>query len=541
MHNYTTITLSGKFRETGPLAKSPMLATAGPQFRLDRFLATVQSIGSSRKIDRVLISAKSDFHVTLFAGLEAIRKAMLELRAHGKKTMFFAQSYGTKELYLATAADERYVHPLGSVRFPGLSFSSLYLGKAVRELDIEGYVARRGSFKTAPERFMRTDMSAADREQYGRYIDVVMKTLTEDIVSTGIMTREDIDELLSGRIISPNEAIERGWLTGSLTAEGYRQNLKEKKQKSREVKSRPRSTRGRRVAVLVFEGAVGDGRSRYSPLTGQSIGPDSYVPVIRKLKDSRLIEGVVFRVNSGGGSATGSDDILEELGRLAEKKPLVTSFAEVAASGGYWMACRSERIFAERTTLTGSIGAFMLSIHAEKLFKRFGIFSSGIRTGASADAGSVFRALTAFERQQIELEIERVYQAFLEKVATARGKDIAQIDAIGRGRVWSGQDAVEIGLVDELGGIPEAAEYLRRKTNKLKAGIEFHPRMKYSMVERIVYGNIGRGSTSVVGIADPIEIARSISREVEAMNGKAMLLMPDSLLPDLPGHGTTPL
>ncbi len=194
--------------------------------------------------------------------------------------------------------------------------------------------------------------------------------------------------------------------------------------------------------MLFLEGAIADGRSRRSLLTGQTIGAESFLPHIKRLRDDRSVAAVVLRVNSGGGSATASEDLYAEIRRLAEKKPVAVSFGGVAASGGYWVACSGAKIFAETTTLTGSIGVFSLSFHAESAMRHYGIGASVIRRGQSADRGSFLRSPTPGEEAQLEAEVDRVYGEFLDRVAKARVKDRNEIDTIAQGRVWSGSDAV---------------------------------------------------------------------------------------------------
>ncbi len=250
--------------------------------------------------------------------------------------------------------------------------------------------------------------------------------------------------------------------------------------KPRTISLKPR----KKIAVLVFEGAIIDGKSKQHPLLGQAVGPESFIPHIRKLEEDKSVKGVVLRVNSGGGSATASEDILDALARLREKKPLVVSMSEVAGSGGYWIATEAERIFAHHATLTGSIGVILMFFYLEKFLKKHGITASSLKTGPYADLGSVLRSMDKKERELMDAEVERIYRQFLERVSRCRGRSEDEIDAVARGRVWSGFEARQQHLIDEIGGIESAVAYLLGKLELPRAKVQFYPRIKRSFLEK---------------------------------------------------------
>ncbi|MFW5712454.1 MAG: signal peptide peptidase SppA [Spirochaetota bacterium] len=255
----------------------------------------------------------------------------------------------------------------------------------------------------------------------------------------------------------------------------------------RPLLSKPRSIslkRRKKIAVLVFEGAIIDGKSKQHPLLGQAIGPESFIPHIRKLEEDKAVKGVVLRVNSGGGSATASEDILDALARLREKKPLVVSMSEVAGSGGYWIATQAERIFAHHATLTGSIGVILMFFYLEKFLKKHGITASSLKTGPYADLGSVLRSMDKRERELMDAEVERIYLQFLERVSRCRGRSEDEIDAVAQGRVWSGFEARQQHLIDEIGGIESAVAFLLGKLEISKAKVQFYPRVKRSFLAK---------------------------------------------------------
>lgn len=285
---------------------------------------------------------------------------------------------------------------------------------------------------------------------------------------------------------------------------GMNHNLPAKSQLSKPQLTKPRTLilkPRKKIAVLVFEGAIIDGKSKQHPLLGQAIGPESFIPHIRKLQDDKSVKGVVLRVNSGGGSAAASEDILDALARLREKKPLVVSMSEVAGSGGYWIATEAERVFAHHSTLTGSIGVLTLFFYLEKFLKKHGITSSSLKTGPYADLGSMLRSMDKRERELVDAEVERIYRLFLERVGRCRARTVEEIDAVAQGRVWSGLQAQQHHLVDEIGGIESAVAYLLGKLELSRAKVQFYPRIKRSFLEK----QLSKAGPTAVAM-DPVEV-----------------------------------
>jgi protease-4 len=289
-------------------------------------------------------------------------------------------------------------------------------------------------------------------------------------------------------MLSAEDALEEGWVHEIRTSDQLRREWKRQKHRSRSVKKVGRSYgRGRKkIAVLVFEGAIIDGKSKRHPLLGQAVGAESFVPHVHKLADDSSVKGVVLRVNSGGGSAAASEDIRNALEELREKKPLVVSMSETAASGGYWISCGAERIFAHADTLTGSIGVITLHLAVQNFLKRYGINAESLRTGPHADLGSALRPITGEEKKLLDGTVERLYRSFIRRVADARNQDPRRVEKIAGGRVWSGSDALQEGLVDEVGGLVQAVDYLKGQLGLPKPKVVFYPRVRRSLIERLL-------------------------------------------------------
>jgi protease-4 len=377
---------------------------------------------------------------------------------------------------------------LGRVRFLGLSRDFLFFKRLLDRVKVSVQVVRRGKYKSAMDSLRRDRIDAAQQEQHEALLECTMGELREKIKEGTGKTDRDIEALLAGRILTAAEAAEQGWVSEVKTREELLSEWeREKLKQARSRKLRNSFGRGRKVAVLVFEGAIVDGRSRRDPLLGQAIGSESYLPVIKKLTRDRSVRGVIFRINSGGGSAIASEEIASALARLREKKPLVVSMSEVAGSGGYWIAMHGERLFAEKTTVTGSIGVISAYVQADRLLQRLGITHSTIKRGELSDLGSVLRKPTRRENEIVEGMVEAIYRSFLEKVAASRGKAVEEVDRLGQGRIWSGADAARVGIVDQVGGIGEALQFMKERLKSRRIKVEFHPVVRYSLMERFIY------------------------------------------------------
>jgi protease IV len=540
---YAKLTLKGRFRETGSQVSS-LASAAGKDFRFDHFLIRVEKLLHKRRVQRILIVCDPEFQPMLWGGTEAVRTQLQRLTAAGKELWFYANEYRPLQLYLASACSRKVLHPLGSLSYLGLSRSFLFFKKAMSRADIDALVIRRGQYKSAGDRFRTDQLDEANRRQYQAYFENVSDELKNKIAGAyaggadANSLYSKIEALQAGTILPATSAESEGWVDEVKTLDRLEAEWKEQKykqlslkkpgryfvagldasasepgdqdtrdtqtapaegsrterpgglahnlrtspyiSKSRRISLKPR----KKIAVLVFEGAVIDGKSKQHPLFGQAIGPDSFIPHIRKLQEDKSVKGVVLRVNSGGGSATASEDILDALARLREKKPLVVSMSEVAGSGGYWIATEAERVFAHHSTLTGSIGVITLFFYLEKFLKKHGITASSLKTGPYADLGSVLRSMDKKERELMDAEVERIYRLFLERVGRNRGRSEAEIDAVAQGRVWSGFEARQQHLIDEVGGIESAVAYLLGKLELSRAKVQFYPRIKRSFLEK---------------------------------------------------------
>ncbi|MBX2977957.1 MAG: signal peptide peptidase SppA [Flavobacteriales bacterium] len=430
-----------------------------------------------------LENAKTDDHVKLvfldlgntrtgFATLREIRKKLLEFKeASGKPIVAFSDSYTQATYYLATAADEIYLQPKGDLAYTGLQSEYMFLKGLFEKLDIDMQFIRgsNNKFKSFGEVYTEERMSPANREQVRRILNGLW---AEHLAAVSAKTGHDADRLnaiADGLLVrNADNAFELGMVDGLLQRDEVLDILREHlaletgkkiqyaslRQYSRSF-DRNKGQRGKeKVAIIYAEGSIMTGKS-----SDGNIGGTSLSETIREAREDSSIKAIVLRVNSPGGSGLASDIIWREVKLAREVKPVVVSMGNVAASGGYYIAAPATRIFAEPTTITGSIGVFGIIPNMQGFFnKKLGITFDGEKTHRYADLMSVNRPLRDDERRIIQQWIDEFYQGFTERVAEGRNMSLAQVDSVGQGRVWTGTDALAIGLVDELGGLEDAVK-----------------------------------------------------------------------------------
>ena len=505
---YVVLTLSGAYRETVAAETVGLSSRRASEFRFDTFHVTVARILTARRVTRVLVDCRPSFASNLFGGLEAVREELLRLTAAGMETWFFAPSYDVSRLYLASACRHRVMHPLGRFSFLGAFRPFLFFKDALERYNVEPTVLRRGAFKSAGDRFRTRKLDAANREQYQTYFDHVMDEAVAQITQALGKSVEDLQELRAGSILGAQEALAAGWVDDVMSLTTLQERWRDEHGREQRIKVRRHryGRGGKTIAVLVFDGSIVDGESRWTPLLGTSVGDRTFVKHIRALTKNRTVKGVVLRVNSRGGSATASEEILTALEALRARKPLVVSLSDVAGSGGYWIALAGQRIFSHRTTLTGSIGVITMLFSIRKLLKRMGVTTDSITTDPHADLGSFLRNPSKAEKNMLQRAVDDLYGAFVARVAQARGTSSDEIETVARGRVWSGRDAMERGLVDETGNLSHALAYIQGTLGLKRARVTFYPQTKVPFLLRLL--GLRRGGDAA-GSARAIAMYRS--------------------------------
>lgn len=397
------------------------------------------------------------------ATLSEIRNALEDFKSSGKKVFAYAEVFSQKAYYLASVANHISLHPEGGMELKGLATQIMFYKDFMKKLGVQPQVIRHGKFKSAVEPFMLDKMSEANLKQTSKLLDSVWESFAKSIAKSRQISTENLDALVEGFVIQSPEDAKKHKLVDALFYKNEFEKLLETELEDSDVKFvkldkyhnslHPKMSKDK-VAVIYAEGQIISGKSKKG-----SMGDKTIVKAIRKARKNSHIKAVVLRVNSPGGSALASDVMWKELQLLKEEKPLVISMGDLAASGGYYIACLGDKIFAQENTITGSIGVFGLMFEMEELLKdKLELHIDQYKTHQYADMGTMTRPLSTDERDIIQNSVKRVYGTFTKNVADGRSLSIDSVDAIGQGRVWAGADALQIGLVDEIGGLTDALE-----------------------------------------------------------------------------------
>lgn len=434
---------------------------------LNEILNNISKAAEDENIEGILI--ENGLLNSGWATTEEIRNALEEFRMTGKFVISYADYVLTQEcLYLSTAADRIYINPGAMVDFKGLSSEVLFFRDALEKLGIEVQVIRHGKFKGAVEPFILDKLSEENRAQIRAYAGSIWNHVIENISTSRNIPVDRLNEIadnLDGTIAA--NAIKEDLVDGLIFRDELIDTLKslsgvEKEEdlklvsmtKYSKVPEKKKSPARSKIAVVYAEGTIVTGKGNET-----NIGGNRYAEIIRKEREDSTVKAIVLRVNSPGGNAIASDIIWRELMLASEVKPVVVSMGNYAASGGYYISAPATKIYANPTTISGSIGVFGLLPNAGELMEdKLGLKSEVVNTNANSDFPSVFRSLNSREKEIMQINIENVYSDFIGKVASGREMEVSEVDSIGQGRVWSGSNAIEIGLIDEIGGLGAAIE-----------------------------------------------------------------------------------
>ncbi len=399
------------------------------------------------------------------AQLQAIRNKLADFKESNKFVNAYADIYSQKGYYLSSVADSIFINPVGAVDFSGLSSEILFFKDLQEKSGVKMEVIRHGKYKSAVEPFISNKMSEANREQIHAFLSSIWNQMVGEIAKSREKSEAELQQIADNLSIrTPKLALQHKMVDGIIYQDEYDSKLKtlvgvnqNKKLKKVSIKDYISTGKGRiikkgknKIAVLYAQGEIiyGKGDENY-------IGQGLMTKAIRKIKKDKNVKALVLRVNSPGGSALSSEIIWRELQTLKEKMPIVVSMSDLAASGGYYIACGADKIYAEPTTITGSIGVFGVLPNFNKLSKKMGINAERVATNKSPYY-SPFEPISEEFKGVIKEGIEDIYTTFVNRVAEGRKMTFEQVDAIAQGRVWSGKEALDKGLVDELGGLEDA-------------------------------------------------------------------------------------
>ena len=396
--------------------------------------------------------------------IEEIRNKLLEFKQTGKPIIAYSEVYNQAAYYLSSVANKVYLNPEGVVELKGLSAGFIFYKGLLEKLDIEVQIIRHGKFKSAVEPFMLDKMSDANREQMQLLLNSFADNLFDSIASQRGMTLSDIHNHANNLSLeNAKSCLDLHYVDALLYQDQVDDSLlvisKSEKlnfislNKYSNVKVEKKEISRNKIAIIYATGEINSGKGDV-----KSIGSETTAKAIKTAREDKNVKAILLRVNSPGGSALASDVIWRETLLAKEEKPLIVSMGDYAASGGYYIACAADSIVANPTTLTGSIGVFGMIPNLQKLYKnKLGISIDTVNTNKHADMG-MNRALTKFEEDKIQKSIVDIYTTFITHVGEGRNMSTTAVDEIGQGRVWTGYDAKDIGLIDTYGGLEKAVE-----------------------------------------------------------------------------------
>ena len=401
------------------------------------------------------------------ATIEEIRNALIDFKSSEKFILAYADVYTQPSYYLASVADKIYLNPEGQMMFVGLRSEIMFFKEALKKLGVEPQIIRHGRFKSAVEPFMYTKMSDDNRLQIMTFIGSIWDHILTGISEERNVSVDDLKVFADNMTINDaKSAVDNNLIDGLKYKDEILSELAERTSKTdidkiesislAKYNKVPDTNRKKlekdKIAVVYASGNVIMGEGQEG-----TIGSDRISRALRKARQDSSVKAIVFRVNSGGGSALASEVIWREVKLAQEVKPVIASLGDVAASGGYYIVAPAQKIIASPNTITGSIGVFgVLPNGKELLNEKLGIHVDVAKTNKFADMGSFARPLTAQEKDLIQVSIENIYKTFVNHVAEGRNMKFEDVDKIGEGRVWSGANALEIGLIDGFGGLDEA-------------------------------------------------------------------------------------
>ena len=442
---------------------------------------------------------------TGLATTEEIRNALLNFKSSGKFVYAYGSSFTQKSYYLASVADKVYMYPTGYFEFKGLSATITYYKTFLEKNNVEVQVIRGSNnrFKSAVEPFLEDEISPSNYEQTKRFLDRLWTVMLNDISASRNLTMDHLQNVADSLLVrNSSDAIDLGLVDDALFNDEFETLLPKKDDDVRYVslqryyKDYRKSPSYRRdnnfsnVAVIYAFGDIQSGKSKPG-----SIGDKTYVKAIKDADEDPMIKAIVLRINSPGGEALASDLIWDAVRKT--DKPVVVSMGNVAASAGYMIACPARKIFSDRSTITGSIGVFMVVPNARELLEEdLGLRFSRVKTNPHADLSllqlslnTIARPLTDDEKALLQGGVDETYTDFVSKVVEGRKplQDYASVDSIGQGRVWSGEDALMLGLTDTIGGLTDAIKYAGELVDLKTVRAGSYPKLSYDGIEKYIH------------------------------------------------------
>ena len=439
---------------------------------LRKVVETLDKAGRDQNIVGIYIDGNNANSAVGYASLKEIRQALEKFRKTGKKIIAYSTDWSEKEYYLSSAANQVIVNPMGAMEINGLSSQPMFLAGAFEKYGVGVQIVRVGKFKGAVEPLILNKLSPENREQTQKLLDDVWGEWRKSVGTSRNILPQKLQAIANSQPILEATAAKSNGLVDTIAYEdqvftGLKKltgNSEKDKTFTKISLSNYAEVPGKsldsdhKIAIVYAEGEIVNG----SGDEGQ-IGGDNFAKVFSKIRQNNQIKAVVLRINSPGGSATAAEIMQREIKLTRQIKPVIVSMGDIAASGGYWIASDSNRIFAQANTITGSIGVFGVLFNGQKLGNNNGITWDTVKTAQYADQQTISRPKSPQELAVYQRSVNRIYNLFLEKVSQGRKIPTAKVAEIAQGRVWSGTAAKQIGLVDEIGGLNVAIEYAAKQ------------------------------------------------------------------------------
>ncbi len=472
------LNISGDLPDYNP--PDPMAKVFGIE-QAESFSSLLTQLRKAKIDNRVAaILLDIDFPGIGWGKADELREAIKDFKTSGKPVYAFMEMGTNKEYYIAAAADKIYLPPAGDLYVNGFAAEAMFYRGSLDKLGIEPQFLKIGKYKNAPDQYTEKKMTDGQREAINAILDDYYNRVVNTIAEARKKSPEDVKALIDNAPHNARQAKELGLIDDALYRDQVYDALKNQLGYKAEDKLRTVSTssyrdvpadslglnNGEKVAIIYASGAITSGSSNSSPFGGQTVGSDTIVKALTDATEDNSIKAIILRVDSPGGSALASDVMWRAIEKAKEKKPVVVSMGDVAASGGYYISCNASKIVAEPSTITGSIGVFLGKPLMNGFYDWVGITNEYVLRGKNA---GLFRETQKWEGDELKKMLEQTnsiyYDNFVPKVATGRNKTVEEVDAVGQGRVWTGFQAKERGLIDEFGGLERAIEIAKQLAN----------------------------------------------------------------------------
>lgn len=468
--------LSMKITDSEPssdeLLQKTLSGVDGNSITLRKVVETLDKAGRDQRIVGIYIDGSNANSEVGYASLREMRQALEKFRKTGKKIIAYSTDWNEREYYLSSVANQIVVNPMGAMEMNGLSSQPMFLAGALQKYGIGVQIVRVGKFKGAVEPLILDKLSPENREQTQKLLDDIWGEWRRAVGKSRNIEPQKLQAIANNQpILEATAAQANGLVDKTAYQDQVFTDLKkltgqpEKDQKLTKISLGDYAEvpgesvdSDHKIAVVYAEGEIVNGSGNDG-----EIGGDRFAKIFSKIRENSQIKAVVLRINSPGGSATAAEIMQREIKLTRQIKPVIVSMGDVAASGGYWIASDSNRIFAEPNTITGSIGVFGVLFNGQKLGNNNGITWDTVKTSEYADQQTISRPKSAQELEVYQRSVDRIYNLFLQKVSQGRKLSTAKVAEIAQGRVWSGTAAKQIGLVDEIGGLNVAIEYAAKQ------------------------------------------------------------------------------